>query len=199
MRKPSSRCGTCRCGSATCPTRLTPRGGSPATFQTTASSPPFLRLATEAAGSSSAAGERPRIESMVHGERRAVVAPRLFERSNHPRRGLRGRLEEERCPVHLIDPPRVLANDLRAIDVDHTAHEKLRIDAEFRELAPRPQRKVLAIAALPALETAGMLPDVALVKQLEVGHVLAGLQPVHDVVDARDAHAGLAVEVRGEG
>jgi hypothetical protein len=47
---------------------------------------------------------------------------------------------------------------------DDPAHEELRIHTEFAELSPRPQRKVLAVAAPAALEGARLLPDIAIVE-----------------------------------
>ena len=79
------------------------------------------------------------------------------------------------------------------------ADAELGVDADLGELAPRPQREILAVAAAAAFEGAGMLPDVALVKQLAVGRVLAALQPFDDVVEGVDAHRALAREVVGEG
>ena len=106
-----------------------------------------------------------------------------------------GRLEEERGPVDAIDHPRMLAIDLRLFVTDHAPHAELGVDAQFRELAPRPQREIFAIASFPILEDGGVLPEVALAKQLEVADVLAGPQPRDDVVDGADADAALALEV----
>jgi hypothetical protein len=92
----------------------------------------------------------------------------------------------------------MLAIDLRLIVTDHPAHAELRVDAELCQLAPGPQRKVLAVAAAQFLEGAGMLPEVRLVKQLEVGHVLASLQERHDIVNRPHVHAALALEVLRE-
>ena len=63
----------------------------------------------------------------------------------------------------------MLAIDLRPIVTDHAAHIELGINADVCQLAPRPQREVFAIASLDFLEDPGMLPEIPLAKQLEVG------------------------------
>src|SRR6476660_3153624 len=138
------------------------------------------------------------LESVVYRKMRHVLAHRVSERANHSRRGPRGRLEEKRCPVDAIDHPRMLAIDLWPIVIDHAAHAELGVDADLCQLAPRPQRKVLAVSSLQFLEDPGMLPNVPLVKQLKVGDVLAGLQPRDDLIDRPHAHAALALEVVSE-
>ena len=66
------------------------------------------------------------------------------------------------------------------------------------ELAPRPNRVILAIAAPDLLERPRMLPVVRNAKQIGIGDVLAAEQPFLNVVDARRRDAARTLEVPGE-
>jgi len=69
----------------------------------------------------------------------------------------------------------VLTIDLVPLVADHPAYNEFDVHANLGQLAPGPQRKVLAVAAAQSLEGAGMLPEIPLVKELQVSDVLAGL------------------------
>ncbi len=55
---------------------------------------------------------------------------------------------------------------------NRVSDHELRIDAELHELAPRPQREVLAIASAHQLERARMLPEVGYLVRINVARVL---------------------------
>ena len=145
-----------------------------------------------------ASDERIGLEQVIHGKVGHVLIHRVREAANDPRRVPCRRLEQKCGAIDAIDDPGVLAVDFRRIITDDAADNELGIDANLRQFAPRPEREVLAVAAAECLEAAGMLPNVALMKQFEVRDVLAGLQPRHDVVDGLHPHRTRALEVLSE-
>src|SRR5437660_1417727 len=126
---------------------------------------------------------------------RDVVVLHGGPRLNHARSFAGGRLEEIHLAVAAIHDPGMLARGRPIGAADDAADEEFRVDADFDQLAPRPQREVLAIAAPQTLEIGRTLPDVALVELLDVRRVLAGLQPGDDVVDRADGHLAVALEI----
>jgi len=143
--------------------------------------------------------ERVGVEPVIHGEVRHVLVHRVLEATTDPGRVPCRWLEQKFGPIDTIDDPRVLTIDRCRIITDDAADDELGIDPDLAQLAPGPQREVLAVAAAEFLKAGGMLPHVALMKQFEVRDVLAGLQPRDDVVDRLHRHGAWATEVLSEG
>src|SRR6185503_15862547 len=94
---------------------------------------------------------------------RDVAVHRLGEPANHPVPACR-RLEEERLAVHAIYNPRMLAVGARLTAQDHSPDIKFGVDADVGQLAPGPQREILAVPAAQLLERDRMLPEIPLVE-----------------------------------
>src|SRR5678815_330214 len=101
-------------------------------------------------------------------------------------------LEHEFIPAITEQDPRVSAV-LRSRR-DPAPDDEIGVNVQLDELPPRPEREVLAVAAPQLLEGVGMLPVVRFAKEVRVGFVLTGSEPVENVVEARDGDRAVALE-----
>jgi len=101
-------------------------------------------------------------------------------------------LEHEFIPAITEQDPRVSAV-LRSRR-DPAPDDEIGVNVQLDELPPRPEREVLAVAAAQLLEGVGMLPVVRFAKEVRVGFVLTGSEPVENVVEARDGDRAVALE-----
>ena len=76
-----------------------------------------------------------------------------------------------------------------------TPDDELGGDAELTQLAPSPERMVLAVAPAELFESGRMLPIVSVSEQLQVRCLFASGEPVAYVSNGLDADRGLPIEV----
>src|SRR5438034_647647 len=82
---------------------------------------------------------------VVHGKVRHILIHHVRERPHHALLGACRGFEEERRAFDVAYHPRVLSVDARLVTPNDPADIELGRDADFAQLAPRPQREVLAV------------------------------------------------------
>src|SRR6185295_8101387 len=107
-----------------------------------------------------ASGKCAGVEAVVDREVRHVGMPYLVERTDHLLTAGRRRLEQEFGGFGAIDHPRMLPVAIRLGAADHAADIELSLHPDLGQLAPRPQREILAVATPQLFEDRRVLPEI---------------------------------------